>query len=125
MDLEGAETWVDATVVHGVLAGVLVVLGLLWALALWNAARRAVLREEVAGALAAARALGLCERQPGFRPAVVVEGEVGGRPVRLAWTEGLRGPACRLRLGRGRGRRLPPARTGDELRALLGLPGGG
>ena len=121
MDLEGAETWVDATVVHGVIAGVVVVLGLLWALALWHAARRAVLREEVAEALAAARALGLRERRAGFRPVVAVEGEVDGRPVRLAWTEGLRGPACRLWRGRGPGRRLPLARTGDELRALLGL----
>jgi hypothetical protein len=93
---EDPATWVDLSVTNGVLSGVIVLLGALWALYAFQRLWQQSLAEDAAGGLAAARARGLKFKTVGFRAQLVAIGAIGSQPVRIEWRGGLMGAQSRV-----------------------------
>ncbi len=76
----------DESVTYCILAGVVVFLGVLWAL--WGAwwLRRVELHRDLAGVV---RGLGLAWQREGLGPSVVASGVVGARHVEVRWRRGV------------------------------------
>lgn len=89
----------DNTVVHGALAGVMLLIAAGWIAWIGAWLRRIELHEEAAPVAAA---LGLHLEREGWGPSQGASGEVGGVPVRLRWRHGLVRRRVRAAVG-GRG----------------------
>jgi len=88
-------------VASSVLAAPLLLLGGLWALALWASLWRRLIEEQAADALAGAAALGLTVRPASVRGRVVARGQVGGQDVAVLWLGGVSGLRCRVQVRDG------------------------
>lgn len=109
-------SYVDATVIHSVLAGLLVAAALPWALYFFSRLQQDWLEEASAGALDALGKHGLALAPAGLRSRLVAVGQ----DLRIEWRTGVLGPRTVVRRGDQR-RVLPLVRTADELgRALEG-----
>lgn len=86
-----ASTYVDITVINAVLAGLLVLLGALWALfgvsRLWQQS----LQNDAREALFAAERLGFAVQPVSTGARLVAHGVVRGQPVRVEWRGGVWG----------------------------------
>ena len=112
-----ASSWVDATVLHSVLSGLLVAVLGLWAFYGWVRLQQAWLLDQAIEALEAAADRGIALAPTGFRTRLVAQGE----GLRLEWRTGVLGPRCVLKRG-GQRRRLPLLRTARELDQALSPP---
>lgn len=101
------------------MAGLLLLLGTVWAWYMLNQLWQGTLTEGARDGVVAATALGLSVRPAGYRARIVAEGPLDGALVRVEWRDGLRGP--RTTLWRG-GHRLtvPGLADGEAVNALLG-----
>jgi hypothetical protein len=96
---EDPATWVDLSVTNGVLSGVIILLGALWAMYAFQRLWQQSLAEDAADGLAAAKARGLTIEPVGFRSRLVAIGAIGSQPVRVEWRGGLLGARSRVVLG--------------------------
>jgi len=130
VDLEGVEVFVDAMVLNGILAGVLLGLAGLWLLVLRGALWRAWLQQQHGHALAdAAQRLGLTRRPAGLGATLCLERKAsdGGR-IRLVLTARNGVPRAMLQAPlRGRVLLSPGAESSlaDQAEAVLGRAHGG
>ncbi len=111
-------TYIDVTVLNSILAGLLILVGALWAFIAFQRLWQQSLGEEARSAIAAAEALGLQRQRPGYGPRVEVRGQLGGQAARLSWVGGIGGPRTVLEVG-GRRQRLPFVADAGQLSAAL------
>ena len=122
LSLEGAESYVDSTVVYGVLAGLLVLVAVVWAWYVHNRLWQTSMLRDGADGFAAARDAGLKLLPVGYGACIRMEGSVAGDPVVLEWRGGLLGTYTLVRVGEKEskrafidsGTRLYAALRGDE-----------
>ena len=118
---EDPGSWVDLSVTNGVLSGLIVLIGALWALYAFQRLWQQSLAEDAAGGLAAARARGWTLKPVGLRARLVVEGAIGSQPVRIEWRGGLMGARSHVVLADVVAR-VPLITSEEELdRALVGV----
>ena len=86
-----ASTYIDITVVNAVLAGLVVLIGALWALYGMSRLWQQSLYREASGALAAAADLGFAVQPASTGPRLVARGAIQGQPVRVEWRGGVWG----------------------------------
>lgn len=103
---------------NGVLSGVLVFLGGVWAWVAFQRLWQQSLLEESAEAMAYLEGQGFERRPLGLRARVVLVGEVEGQPARLVWQGGLLGARCSVRVGGAR-ELTEPIRTVGQVQQLL------
>ena len=92
MELEGVETWIDVSVLSGILAGFLIFLGAFWAYYLFNRLWQGQLSEQAAAAIRAASDHGLTVHPAGYRARLCATGQVDDEAVRVEWRGGVLGP---------------------------------
>lgn len=110
-------SWVDVTVIHSVLSGLLVTVVAAWALYLVHRLQQGWLFSQVQEALARAAERGLVLAPTGLRSRLVARPAEGAGP-RIEWRTGILGPRTVVRASGGT-RRLPLVRTAQELDAAL------
>ena len=111
-------TYIDVTVLNSILAGLLVLVGAVWAYIAFQRLWQHSLGREAQDAIAAAEGLGLRRQPAGYGPRVELRGDLDGRPARVTWLGGIRGPRTLLVVG-DRRQRLPFVADGGTLRAAL------
>ena len=114
----------DATVLNGALAGLIVAIAAVWGTYVINRLWQAYLAETVADAIDEAQRLGLPLVEPRYGARQAVEGRLDGRPVRVEWRGGLLGEYTVFIEGK-QSRAVPLIRDGAALREALGLSGAG
>lgn len=107
------------TVANGVLSGVIVFIGGLWAWVAFQRLWQQSLLEESAEAIAYLEGQGFTRRPTGLRARVVLVGEIEGQPARVVWQGGLLGARTRVRVGTAR-HRTEPIRTVGQVQQVLG-----
>lgn len=108
----------DATILHGILAGLVVAIAAIWGSYVINRLWQEHLVEAAAGALDEAGRLGLRVLEPRFGPCQVATGSLAGRALRLEWRGGVWGEHTVL-VADGRVSVLPLLRGAEELRRAL------
>ena len=120
MLLDGIASYVDVTLVQGVLSGVVVasaaVAGRYMANRLWQKS----LIADSEPALRAAESAGLRILPLGFGPCIRAQGTVGAQSVRIRWRGGVFGERTSVWVD-GRRTALPLLRTAAALHAAIGL----
>lgn len=107
------------TVIHSVLAGLLLIVAGWWALVAFNRLQQQWLLGAAGSAMARAEARGLVLQPLGFRARVVARGPGrSGAAIVVQWRTGLLGPRTVVRTSAGR-RRLPLVADGAALDRLL------
>jgi len=102
-----------------VLSGLIVAVVAAWLKYAFNRLWQKSLASDASEALEYAVSLGLRVLPVGWGPAVVVEGQLDGKPIRLEWVGGIRGERSRVRVGELR-ESMPMLRTAAELQSVLG-----
>ena len=112
-------TYVDVTVVNSALAGLILLVGMIWAVYAFHRLWQGSLAEDAAAGIDAAEASGLVLQPAGFGPQLLAEGEVDGERVQVVWRGGVLGARSVVRRGR-RSQRLPLIADAAALEAALG-----
>ena len=120
MLLDGIASYVDVTMVQGVLSGVIVASAAVTVRYMTNRLWQKSLIAESEPALRAAEAAGLRIRPLGFGPIVQAQGVVGLQAVRVRWRGGVLGARTSVWVD-GRRTALPLLRTAAALNAAIGL----
>ena len=105
LSLEGAESYVDTTVVYGVLAGLLVLVAAVWIWYLHNRLWQTSMFRDGADGLNAARVAGLTLQPLGYGACIRMQGNVQGEPVVIEWRGGFLGTYSLVRVGKQESRR--------------------
>lgn len=111
-------TWVDLTIINSVMAGLLLMVGGLWAWYAMTRLHQLWLAEQAEAALDAAELQGLVLAPTGLRARLVATGRLASGAVRVEWRTGLLGPRTIVWRG-GRPRRYELLRTADQLDRAL------
>lgn len=114
-------SWVDITVIHSVLSGLLVTVVAAWAFYGINRLQQGWLLSQVQGALDRAAERGLTLSPLGLRARLVARPTEGAAAPRIEWRTGVLGPRTLLWSAQG-ARRLPLLRTAAELDEALDGP---
>jgi hypothetical protein len=117
-NLEPIQTWIDESVLHSILAGLLLALGLAWGRHLMHRLWQHSLSQQAAGAIEGAARMGLAVEPPGWGPRRRARGRWSGLDCCLTWSGGLWGSRTTLDLG-DRRRVLPLIRTRGSLEQAL------
>ena len=120
MLLDGIASYVDVTMVQGVLSGVIVAGAAVAGRYMMNRLWQKSLLADSRPALQAAEAAGLQIRPLGFGALIRAEGTVGGRPVRIQWRGGVFGERTAVWVA-GQRTVLPLVRTAAALNIAVGL----
>lgn len=111
-------SWVDVTVIHSVMSGLLLTVVAAWAWYGMIRLHQGWLLAQVEGALERAEQRGLVLSPLGLRARLVVRPADDAPTVRIEWRTGVLGPRTLVRSSAGT-RRLPLVRTADELDQAL------
>jgi len=109
---------VDATVVHGVLAGLLVLAAAVWVWYVHNRLWQGSILREAADGLRVAKTVGLQMAPLGFSARVNMSGRVDGIDVRMEWRGGPMGAVTLVRIG-DQEWKYPLITTDSGIRAAL------
>lgn len=114
----GVETYIDVTIVSGVLTGLVIAMVAAWIWHFYGRLWRHTIGASSAEALDEAATMGLRVRPAAGRAGWLATGKLDGITVRIAWMGGIRGERTSINIG-SHHRVVPLVTTGLLLREVL------